>query len=258
MKLKLGFSFCPNDTFIFYALSQKKVEIADIEIEPVMADVEELNTMTLKGELEVSKISVHALQYAGKNYKLLSCGGAFGKKEAPILVSKNKSEGEIKTVAIPGKKTTAFLLFEKFFNGNPTIVEMRYDKIMPAVLREEVDAGVLIHEGRFTYKEHGLKLLLDLGREWQKRYNLPIPLGCIVLKKELSHLKEKIEKAIRESMVYACHNKDEVKKFVKKHAQELDDKVIEEHIRAFVNEYTLEMGSEGKRAIEALLGKSVD
>ncbi len=257
MKLKLGFSFCPNDTFIFYGLAEKKIHIENVEIEPLMADVEELNSLTVQKKLDVSKISVHTLAYITEDYILLSCGGAFGKKEAPVLVSKEKSKNEIKTVAIHGKNTTAFLLFKKFFSGSFEIVEMRYDKIIPSVLREEVDAGILIHEGRFTYKNYGLKLIFDFGEEWQKRFHLPIPLGCIVLKKELSHMKDKIEKAILESIVYACHNRDEVKKFVKKHAQELSDDVIEEHIKAFVNEYTLNMGEEGKKAIETLLETNI-
>ncbi len=254
MKVKLGFSFCPNDTFIFFGIATEKVEIEGLEIEPLMADVEELNKLTIENKIDICKISIQTLIHIKDNYHLLSCGGAFGKNEAPVVVSL-KERKFIKSVAVPGKNTTAFLLFKRFFpTEHLKIEEMRYDEIIPAVLKGKADAGILIHEGRFTYKDYGLKLLMDLKDEWKKRYNLPIPLGGVVVKKELLPFKERIEKSIRESIMFACHNRELVWDYIKEYAKEMEDEIIEKHLKAFVNEYTVDIGSEGIKAIETLLG----
>ena len=257
MKFTLGFSFCPNDTFIFYAMTHGTLKTS-LNFAVHMADVEELNRMALKGKLDITKISVAVLPRL-KDYVLLDAGAAFGLEEAPIVVSKTKNLNELTSLAIPGKNTTAYLLFSKFFpeiKEKVHIKDMRYDLIMEAVFNEEVDAGILIHEGRFTYKNKGLKLIADLGHIWKTRYNdLPIPLGCIVIKKELGKYKSEIERLIRESIEFAYRHEEEVMPFVKQHAQELSDETIEKHIKAFVNEYSFELGEQGKKAIEILTGE---
>lgn len=224
-------------------------------VDVVMADVEELNKRVIAGELDISKISIGVLPEVGDSYLLLNCGGAFS-SEAPVVVSKESVlSGNIKQLAIPGKHTTAFLLYRKFFGCPEEIVEMRYDEIIPAVSQGKVQAGILIHEGRFTYKNYGLKLVADFGRLWKERFgDFPVPLGGVVIKKSLTSIKEDIEHAIRESISYAFEHNDEVLSFVRRYAQELDEEVIQAHIDAFVNEYTYNLGETGRKAVEFLLG----
>ncbi len=251
--LKVGFSFCPNDTFIFYALSKGKTCLG--EVTPVMADVEELNRMIIKGELDVSKISIGVLPEVKDRYVLLECGGAFSDGEAPVVVSVSAlSVDSISRLAIPGFHTTAWCMYRKFFGVPSEVVEKRYDLIIPAVLNGEVDAGILIHEGRFTYTEYGLNLVADLGEIWKERFgNLPVPLGGVVLKRDLLDLKGQVEAAIRESIAYSEKHLDEVIPFIKQHAQELSDEVIRKHIKVFVNNYTLRLDDKAKRAIDLLV-----
>lgn len=257
MSLKLGFSFCPNDTFIFYALSRGLTRLGSVDV--IMADVEELNNLVIARKLDISKISVGVFPEIYKDYILLDAGSAFGESEAPVVVSKSPiSSSEVKELAVPGKHTTAFLLYRRFFGEPEKVIFMRYDRIMHEVKAGRVQAGILIHEGRFTYKEHGLSLVADLGKIWRDNFGeLPIPLGGVVLKRELFDIKEQVEEAIRESIRYAEAHSSEVMGFVKRYAQELSDDVVKAHIRAFVNRWTWSMNKDGRRAVEVLLGEGL-
>ena len=254
-KVRLGFSFCPNDTFIFGAIAGGFVKAEGLEIEPVMADVEELNSLTMRGELDVSKISAHTLGYLLNSYILLNVGGALGEGCGPLIVAMpGKKLESISSIAVPGLHTTATLLLRIFFEKIANLMVMRYDEIMPAVERGFVEAGLIIHEGRFTYGHHGLVQLADLGEIWEEKTNLPIPLGGIVAKRSLGKegLKS-IESAISHSIRYAENNLDQLWPFIKEHAQEMDDQVIEQHISLYVNRYTRELGEKGRMAVDRLL-----
>jgi len=252
--LKFGFSPCPNDTFIFFALVEKKVKIPDFEVEPVICDVEELNTLVRKGQLHISKISIHLWAYVQKDYILLHTGGAFGVGCGPVLVSLNTTElDSIKSVAVPGLYTTATLLLKIFLPHVKDLKACRYDEVIPKVLSQETDAGLIIHEARFVYELYGLKKLLDLGELWEQKTGLPIPLGGVVIKKELEDIRFQIEHAIRESLDYAIVNFRQTWDFIKTHAKETKDEVIRKHIGLYVNPYTRDLGDLGKRAIEKLI-----
>ncbi len=254
MPLSLGFSFCPNDTFIFYALSRGLTSLGEVSV--VMADVEELNSLVIRGKLDISKVSIGVLPEVKDGYLLLDAGGAFGFEEAPVVISKSPiSVSKLRTLAAPGRHTTAYMLYRRLLPPPERVLLMRYDEIIPAVVKGEVDAGILIHEGRFTYQDYGLMLLADLGELWRKQVgNLPVPLGGVVIRRELSSLKRAVEDAIRESIAYAKEHVDEVMPFVKRHAQELSEDVIKKHIDAFVNQLTWNMGPSGREAVERLLG----
>ena len=254
-EISLGFSFCPNDTFIFGALVKGYVDTADLGIRYVMADVEELNHLVMQGKLQVSKISSHTMGYVINSYTLLSVGGALGEGCGPLVVAKPGSKMKnLTSIAVPGLHTTATLLLRIFFNHIQNLVVMRYDEIMPAVEKGLVEAGLIIHEGRFTYKEHGLVQLADLGDVWERETHLPIPLGGIVAKRELGReLLKKVEKAIGDSLEYAYLNRERIWPFIKEHAQEMDDQVIEQHIGLYVNHYSRELGDKGRMAVDKLL-----
>ncbi len=255
MSFSFGLSFCPNDTYLFYALIHGKTQLKGVE--PFMADVEELNRKAQEGALCATKISAAVLPKLRDNYLLLDAGAAFGREEAPVVVAKNKlSPDKVKKLAVPGIKTTAYLLYRRFFGTPEEVVELRYDMVMDAVASGRADAGILIHEGRFVYQDRGLELVADLGELWRRETGgLPVPLGLIVLRKDWSHIKSALEDAIRESLLYAKTHPQEVFPFVKKHAQEMSESVIKKHIEAFVNELTPSMGEEGKMALELLLGR---
>ena len=255
-QLSLGISPCPNDTFIFHALvhglAPRQPGFAISKL--VMADVEELNGLAAQGGLDVVKISMAAVADAIGQYRLLSCGGALGRGCGPLLVARadRGSSSSIKTLALPGARTTATLLAE--LAGIPgQRVQLRYDEIMPAVARGEVDAGVVIHEGRFTYTEHGLMLLQDFGAWWEERYGLPLPLGVIIAKRSLGPATAAmVERAIRESLAHAWAHPEDSREFVAGHAQELFPEVTAAHIETFVTPFSLDVGAEGRKAIEAL------
>ena len=253
MPLSFGMSFCPNDTFLFYALAHGRTRVGSLDV--VMADVEELNQRVIDGSLDVSKVSVGVLPEVRDSYLLLDAGAAFGMLEAPVVVARRvMSPADVKRLAIPGFHTTAFLLYRLFFPVPQRVFAVRYDAVADVVAKGDADAGILIHEGRFVYRRYGLELVADLGELWRERAgDLPVPLGCVVIRRDLAHLKGEFEQAIRESLEYARSHPDEVMPFVKRHAQEMDDLVIKKHIEAFVNKYTLDLGSEGRRAVELLL-----
>lgn len=269
MKLTLGFSPCPNDTFIFDALVNKKIDTGEFDFNVVIADIETLNQGVFEERLDITKLSFPAFfQNTGK-YVLLDAGAALGKGVGPLLISKmstpdteasslhiqEKIKEEIKkgTIALPGLHTTANLLFSFAFPGAGQKKFMIFSAIEDAVLKGETDYGVIIHENRFTYQLKGLKKLMDLGEFWEEKMNLPIPLGGIVIRKNIDNsIAQKINSLIRESLEFAFAGYPRISDYVKQHAQEMSEKVMRQHIELYVNNYSLGLGPEGKKAIESL------
>ncbi len=254
MVLRMGISTCPNDTFIFGPLVLGFVKPRGFSLEFVMDDVEALNGMTLGGDLDVSKVSVATLPALEGLYEPLSCGGALS-YEGPVVVSKEggASIGPGSVVALPGRNTTAHLLFSIFHPDCRNKVFVRFDEIPSMVLDGLVDFGVLIHEGRFVCEDMGLDIVEDLGELWCLRTGLPIPLGVIVLKRCFACVKGELERAIRKSLRFSMNRIDNIIPFVKKHAKNMDDKVIERHIKTYVNAFTFDVGDLGRRAIDKVL-----
>lgn len=254
-KISLGYSPCPNDTFIFYALAHKKLKM-DVEFSEILRDVETLNRMAFHNELDVTKASFHAFGFLREEYCLLHSGSALGRGCGPLIVAKKKiqyAELSRKSIAIPGKMTTAYLLLQLFNPEIKNIVEMPFDRIMNAVSLGTVDAGLIIHESRFTYPSYNLVKLADLGEWWEEKTGLPIPLGGIFAKRKLGAAAiRKIDSLIKKSIEYANKNPKEAREYIKSNAQELEDDVIDQHIRLYVNDYTLEIG-DGVAAVEKLL-----
>lgn len=256
--LKIGISPCPNDIFIFYGLLSRKVDQKGLELEFLIEDVETLNSLCLKGELDISKVSAHAYCYIDEEYELINSGGALS-ESGPVAVVRElnflKEAQEIK-IALPGRLTTASALmwfyWQKYMSPKRFSLKFsRYDKIYEMLMNQEVHIGVLIHEGRFTYKDSGFILFSDLGEFWRNQTGLPIPLGCVVMKKGLP-IRETIESLIRESLNYALSNEDEAISFAKRFAQELSREVILLHIKTFVNDFTFDLGKTGVEAIGTL------
>ena len=262
-RLTIGFSPCPNDTFIFDAIVNRKIDTEGIDFEPVIEDVETLNQKAIRGELDVTKISFAACLHALDQYQVLNAGSALGKGVGPLLVSKDdvdlflRNEGRDITVAIPGKNTTANFLFGIFFPETKNKVEMVFSEIEDAVLSGKVGAGVLIHENRFTYEQRGLKKICDLGDLWEKETGLPIPLGGIAVKRNLpEEVKQKVDRLVRKSVEYAFANPHSSDEYVKMHAQEMDEEVRRKHIALYVNSYSVNLGVSGRHAIEVLFQKA--
>ncbi|MFZ2411266.1 MAG: 1,4-dihydroxy-6-naphthoate synthase, partial [Candidatus Methanoperedens sp.] len=239
MKFTIGYSPCPNDTFIFYALTHKKLK-SDMEFSEILRDVETLNRMALHKELDITKTSFHAFGFLRDDYCLLHSGSALGRGCGPLLVAKASVPDLARSkIAIPGKMTTAYLLLQLFAPGIKNIVEMPFDRIMNAVSLGIVDAGLIIHEGRFTYPNYNLMKLIDLGEWWEEETGLPIPLGGILARRDLgAEVIREIDRTIKESVEYAFKNRAETRDYIKSNAQELDDDVIDQHIRLYVNDYT--------------------
>jgi len=254
-KLSLGYSPCPNDTFIFYALVHKKVN-GFVEFSEILRDVEVLNRMALLKELDVTKVSYHALGFLREDYCLLHSGSAIGKGCGPLIVAKKPIETSNlagKTIAIPGKMTTANLLLHLFNPDIKKIVEMPYDRILNAVRLGTVDAGLIIHEGRFTYSAYHLVQVIDLGDWWEKETGFPIPLGGILAKRDLgARLINQIDALLKKSIEYALQNRELGREYIRIHSQELDNHVIDQHIDLYVNDYTLDL-KDGIAAVEKLL-----
>lgn len=257
MKLTLGISPCPNDTFIFDALINQKIDTGAIRFEPVLEDVQTLNEWALQGKLNLTKISYGVYPFITDHYTLLNSGGALGSGVGPLLVS--KKEIDIKTnhqfsVALPGQNTTAHFLFTSLFPEANNKTFMVFHEIEEAVLSDKVDAGVIIHENRFTYKEKGLIKLMDLGEAWELKTQLPIPLGGIVAKRTLDpSIRNEVEQLIRKSVEYAFKNYPEVPEYTRRHAQEMSESVMRSHIELYVNKYTYDLGAEGQKAVDELL-----
>ncbi|MGE0089911.1 MAG: 1,4-dihydroxy-6-naphthoate synthase [Bacteroidales bacterium] len=259
--ISLGFSSCPNDTFIFDAMVHHKIDTEGIDFKVTMADVEELNKKAINQELDVTKISYHAFAYIADNYCLLDAGSALGKNNGPLLISKHKiypdEVNELK-IAIPGKHTTANLLFSVAFPKAKNKIEYLFSDIEDAVLSNEVDAGLIIHENRFTYEKKGLKKIVDLGEYWEKETQLPIPLGGIAIKRNInSDLQLKVNRVLRKSVEFAFHNPKSGYDYIKKNAQEMDEEVMYKHINLYVNNFSIDLGTEGRNAITKLYEKAI-
>lgn len=261
--ISLGYSPCPNDTFIFYALVHGKIDTGDLHFKEILLDVETLNQMALHAELDITKVSYHAFGYLRDHYCLLRSGSAIGRGCGPLLVVRkdcaiNDLQG--KKIAIPGRLTTAYLLFQLFsadFIHSLSFIEMPFHKIMEAVKNGVADAGLIIHEGRFTYSSYGLKRMVDLGEWWEDETGLPVPLGGILVKRNLGEdLIRRINSVVRRSVEYAFTHRDEPTYYMKQHSQELEDEVIEQHINLYVNDYSIDIGEDGVSAVKELMRRA--
>jgi 1,4-dihydroxy-6-naphthoate synthase len=257
MKLTLGISPCPNDTFIFDALVNGALDTSGLELEVAHEDVETLNAWALEGRLDVSKISYGVLPEVSDRYVVLSSGGALGHGVGPLLVARpglGPFRPETARVAIPGRHTTAHLLFSLAHPGAVRKEFMVFSAVEEAVRSGAVDAGVIIHEGRFTYEAKGLVKLLDLGEHWERTTGAPVPLGGIVARRTLDpFVLRRLEVLVRRSVEHALARRPEISPYVRRHAQEMDPAVMRSHIDLYVNERSLELGEAGRRAVETLL-----
>jgi len=260
MKLTLGFSTCPNDTFIFDAAVHNKIDTEGIEFDLVLADVEELNKKAFDGEIDITKLSYHAYAYASRNYVLLNSGSALGNNNGPLLISKRKiypDEINDLKIAIPGKYTTANLLLGIAFPQVDNKIPYLFSDIETALLDNEIDAGLIIHENRFTYEEKGLKKIIDLGEYWENLTKMPIPLGGIVInRKHDKELQLKVSNIIKRSIEYAYKNPVSSLNYIKQYAQEMDAQVMKKHIELYVNNFSLDLGEQGKLAIKILYNEA--
>lgn len=260
MTLSLGFSPCPNDTFIFDALVHGRIDTRGLSFEYVLEDVETLNQWAGEGRLQLTKLSYSAFLKCVDQYALLHSGSALGKGVGPLLIQKVKGKrlnlAEAR-VAIPGWNTTANLLLTLAHPEIRNKTEVLFSEIEDAVLRNDYDAGLVIHESRFTYKERGLELIQDMGEWWEKSAGAAIPLGGIVAKRDLDRqLVQEVDRLIKESVQYAWKHYPELAPFVTQHAQEMDEDVMRQHIELYVNEYTEELGPVGEQAIRLLFEKA--
>jgi 1,4-dihydroxy-6-naphthoate synthase len=258
MEIEIGYSPCPNDCFIFDALVHKKINTNGITFKPILEDVETLNKWALQGKLSVTKLSYHTLLYVSNNYALLKSGSALGFNCGPILICKNKNI-DIKTVAIPGINTTANLLLSFAYPKLTNKKVMLFSDIENAVLNNEVDAGLIIHENRFTYQDKGLHKVKDLGEYWDDLIKAPIPLGGIVASKTLNEsLRIEISNLIKNSIEFAFKNPNESMQYVKQNAQEMNEIVMQKHINLYVNNFSLDIGEMGTNAVKLLLKKAIE
>jgi len=258
--LSLGYSPCPNDTFIFYALTHGRIATPGFSVAEQLADVETLNQLAIDGQLDLTKISYHALGHLRDRYVLLHSGGALGRGCGPLVIAPEKTSMQAlhgKRIAVPGKLTTANLLLQLYGTGFDNLLVVPFDQIMPSLNRGEADAGVIIHESRFTYRESGFDEILDLGAWWESDTGLPIPLGGILARRDLgSETIRAVDEAIRASLEYAREHAAEPRGYIRDHAQELDDQVIDAHIRMYVNDFSLDLGEEGIAAVETLMARA--
>ncbi|MEA3545334.1 MAG: 1,4-dihydroxy-6-naphthoate synthase [Thermodesulfobacteriota bacterium] len=259
-QLSLGYSPCPNDTFIFYGLMHGKILCPEIKFIEQLEDVETLNQLALRNQLDLTKISYHAFGHLRENYVLLRSGGALGRGCGPLVIAAQNTSMEKlrgKKIAIPGQLTTANLLLQLHSDGYEDVLILPFDQIMEAVKQGRADAGVIIHESRFTYQQHGLNQILDLGQWWEEDSGFPIPLGGILAKRTLgTTLIDQIDSALRQSIEYAYAHSQEPQNYIKQHAQELDDEVICNHIELYVNNFSIDLGDEGLQAVNSLLSRA--
>jgi 1,4-dihydroxy-6-naphthoate synthase len=257
--LTFGFTPCPNDAFAFHALVHGLVP-APFEVEPVLLDIEELNQRAARGELELTKLSFGAAAASGDRYRLLRSGAALGRGVGPLVVSgapRSLEEAAAGRIAVPGLETTAFALLRLAAPELGEVVELRYDRILGAVVAGEVDAGLIIHESRFTYGEHGLVAVADLGEWWEAETGLPVPLAGIFARADLDpELMAAAESSIRASVEYAFAHPEASRDYVRSLAQEMSDEVCAAHIELYVNEHSVDIGDEGLLAVERLLGRT--
>lgn len=260
MTLSLGYSPCPNDCFIFDALVHKKIDTEGLDFEVQLEDVETLNRKALAGELDITKLSFHAYAYVIEKYILLRAGSALGFNCGPLLIENGKwdaANAEDMTIAIPGKMTTANFLLSLAFPTLRNKTEYVFSDIEDAVLRGEVNAGLIIHENRFTYQQKGLKKVMDLGEYWDALIHAPIPLGGIVIKRELdTELQQKVNRLIKKSVEFAFANPESSMPYVKAHAQAMSEDVMKKHIELYVNGFSIDLGTTGTDAVKLMFDKA--
>lgn len=255
-KQTIGFSPCPNDTFIFDALLQGKVDTEGLTFEAVMEDVEALNRRAFAGELSVTKLSYHAFAHLTNRYALLDAGSALGNNCGPLLIARepmDETAVNAARIAIPGKMTTANFLLSLAFPQAQNKSEVIFSDIEQSVLRGETEAGLIIHENRFTYQQKGLVKILDLGEYWETSTGLPIPLGGIVVRRDLpQEIQQKMNRVMRRSVEYAFANIQDVMPFVRLHAQEMEESVMRAHIDLYVTQRTVDLGPDGRAAVRQM------
>lgn len=256
MTLSLGFSPCPNDTFIFDAMLHGRVDTEGLVFEVVMDDVEALNRRAFAGDIAVTKLSYHAFAWLTDRYALLDAGSALGSNCGPLLIANapmTEAEIEASTIAIPGKMTTANFLLNLAYPNARNRQETLFSDIEDAVLRRDADAGLIIHENRFTYQQKGLVRLLDLGEYWEMTTGLPIPLGGIVVRRDLPlEIQQKMNRVMRRSVEYAFAHPDAVMPFVRQHARAMEDAVMKAHIDLYVTAFTVDLGEKGREAVRQM------
>jgi 1,4-dihydroxy-6-naphthoate synthase len=256
MKLTLGFSPCPNDTFIFDALVNGRIDTEGLEFDYFLADVEELNRKAFTSEVDITKISCHAYSYVAREYSILDSGSALGYRNGPLLVSKHIIEPEkLKNarIAIPGIYTTANLLFSIAWPEAVNKKEYLFSDIEDILLKDEADAGLIIHETRFTYHKKGLIKIADMGEYWEKMTHLPVPLGVIIINRRIPlEIALTFNRILRRSIEFAQGNSMASYDFVASNAREMESSVMNNHIKLFVNEFSLHLGTEGRKALSEL------
>jgi 1,4-dihydroxy-6-naphthoate synthase len=259
MKLTLGASPCPNDCFIIDAIVHRRIDLEGLEFEVRLDDVEALNRAAFAGQLDVTKLSYHAFAFCADRFVALNAGSALGRNCGPLLISKRQIDPEEVAggglaLAIPGRYTTANFLLGFAFPTAANRTEMLFSDIEGAVLAGAVDAGVIIHENRFTYGAKGLLKIIDLGEHWEQRTGFPIPLGGIVASRALpADVIARVDRVFRRSVEFAFANPDASLPFVRDHAQEMSEDVMYQHIRLYVNVYSIDLGIDGRRAVTLLL-----
>jgi 1,4-dihydroxy-6-naphthoate synthase len=264
MSLSLGFSPCPNDCFMFDAIVNRRIDLEGLEFSVHLADVEALNKAAFAGDTDVTKLSYHAYAYCTGDYVLLDAGSALGRNCGPLLISKRAiAPGEVASgglrIAIPGTFTTANFLLGLAFPNALDKTALVFSEIESALLSERFDAGLIIHENRFTYADKGLKKIIDLGEYWEGETGAPIPLGGIVIKRTLpDEVKQRVNRVLRRSVEYAFAHRTASLDYVRAHAQEMSEDVMYRHIDLYVNKYSVDLGTEGRRAVELLFAKATE
>jgi len=275
MKLSLGFSPCPNDTFIFDAMIHQKIDTEGLSFELSYEDVETLNQKAFRSEFDITKLSYHAFAYLTKNYVLLDAGSALGFGVGPLLICAKaeysklgleglRSQARLDerqlpnlSIGIPGKYTTANFLLCLAFPEAQNKIEMKFSDIETALLEEEIDLGLIIHENRFTYQDKGLLKIIDLGEYWENLIGGPIPLGGIMIKRELPEaIKQKVNRIIRRSVNFAFENPNSGFDFIRSHAQEMSREVIYKHIELYVNKFSVDLGKDGRKAVQTFFDEA--
>jgi 1,4-dihydroxy-6-naphthoate synthase len=262
MTLSLGFSSCPNDCFMFDAIVNRRIDLEGLEFSVRMADVEALNKAAFAGEVDVTKLSFHAYAYCADGYVLLDAGSALGRNCGPLLISKRAiapeevAAGKLR-IAIPGKYTTANFLLGLAFPAAQNRSELVFSEIEPALVDGRFDAGLIIHENRFTYEAKGLKKIIDLGEFWERETGAPIPLGGIVIRRALAdEVKQAVNRVLRRSIEHAFAHRADSLPYVRAHAQEMSEEVMYRHIDLYVNEFSVDLGPEGRGAVEVLFDRA--
>ena len=256
MQLSIGFSPCPNDTHIFDALVHRRIDLEGLEFEPILADVEELNRWAGEGKLDVTKLSYHAFGHLIGKYRLLRSGSALGNQVGPLLVARepmSREQIEQARIAIPGTMTTANFLLSLAYPAAKNKSELLFSEIIEAVRNGSYDAGLIIHEDRFTYRSKGLVRLADLGEFWEQKFHLPIPLGGITVRADLPpEVQQRVQRVVRRSVEHAFAYPADSNRYVIEHAQAMDPEVMKQHIDLYVNDFTLDLGAAGRQAVEEM------